>query len=139
MYYELLRDILTMCFHSYSVTTNLTIINLPTNLPSNTSPPVYLAITRASTSSVTCLLSTSFSQGLFAGWTIVDAKETTLSGNLLKKDENRFSWNVGSSQYINHVSNNQYEADEIGGNDVSITLNPMEIRTFILTVHKSSS
>ncbi|XP_071540487.1 lysosomal alpha-mannosidase-like isoform X2 [Panulirus ornatus] len=77
-------------------------------------------------------------QGLLADWKIVDAKETTLSGNLLKKDENRYSWNVESSQYMNHVSRNQQKNGN-KENDLSITLNPMEIRTFILTVTKTSS
>ncbi|XP_045601316.2 lysosomal alpha-mannosidase isoform X1 [Procambarus clarkii] len=78
-------------------------------------------------------------QDLLADWEIVSAEETTLSGNLLKKDENRFEWNVKSSHKSNRVLFGQNYPQAHGGEDLTITLNPMEIKTFIITVKKVTS
>lgn len=86
-------------------------------------------------------------QDLFADWTIVSAEETTLSGNLLKRDSNSMEWNINSSHRPNHIqagqgnspSHSNHVQDRQSDQDLTVTLNPMEIKTFILTVKKSSS
>ncbi|XP_042239009.1 lysosomal alpha-mannosidase-like isoform X2 [Homarus americanus] len=79
-------------------------------------------------------------QDLLVDWKILSAVETTLSGNLLKKDENRYTWNVDSAHHDNHISSSQCDSEVYEYDDeFSVTLNPMEIKTFILTTEKSTT
>jgi len=57
-----------------------------------------------------------------------------LGGNQLKKDSKRFVWKESSdeTQHI-HISENSPSVDI-----KNVTLHPMQIRTFIVTVEKKS-
>ena len=65
-----------------------------------------------------------------------------LSANLRKKDEHRLKWKVKTSSAAqatlpseqHNTSNSVHQRDPL-----SVTLGPMEIRTFVLTVKKASS
>lgn len=85
--------------------------------------------------------------GLFSDLEILSAAEMTLAANLLKKDESRYQWNVGSHPSMNHIDRVKELRDEAEGagdddnddsNTLLVTLNPMEIRTFVLTVKKTT-
>lgn len=85
--------------------------------------------------------------GLFSDLEILSAEEMTLAANLLKKDESRYQWNVGSHPSMNHIDRVKELRDEAEGagdddndnsNNLLVTLNPMEIRTFVLTVKKTT-
>lgn len=86
-------------------------------------------------------------EGLFSDLEILSAEEMTLAANLLKKDESRYQWNVGSHPSMNHIDRVKELRDEAEGagddddddsNTLLVTLNPMEIRTFVLTVKKTT-
>lgn len=85
--------------------------------------------------------------GLFSDLEILSSEEMTLAANLLKKDESRYQWNVGSHPSMNHIDRVKELRDEAEGagdddndnsNNLLVTLNPMEIRTFVLTVKKTT-
>ncbi|KAK7070039.1 carbohydrate binding [Halocaridina rubra] len=81
-------------------------------------------------------------KGLFSGFDIETAVETNLAANQLKKNENRYVWDVGSSHpSMNSINSLREERIhpilQYPEGDLKITLNPMEIRTFILNVKKS--
>lgn len=80
------------------------------------------------------------SQGLLSDWEILAMEETILSANLFRKDENRLKWKVEASDPSSQ-SQSQHNIDSNSStkDDLSITLKPMEIRTFILTVQKASA
>ncbi|KAG0712701.1 Lysosomal alpha-mannosidase [Chionoecetes opilio] len=86
-------------------------------------------------------------KGLLADWEIVDVEEMILSANLKKKDENRLNWKVkesgkpvSQSKPHSRSDNSVHQEDPSTKEDpLSITLSAMEIRTFILTVKKSST
>ena len=76
-----------------------------------------------------------------ADWQITGAEEMILSANLAKKNEDRLKWRVeedpsthrSRSRSGARSSNTIYQEDPF-----SVALNPMEIRTFVLTVKKVS-
>jgi len=68
-------------------------------------------------------------KGLFNGLSITSIQEAMLGGNEWKKDSQRLVW-------TDTTSNNKL-LDEIDAN-LTITLSPMQIRTFILTLISKS-
>ncbi len=99
---------------------------MPTQRPAR---PVYL-----SGLTWNCLSS----QGLLADWTIVAAEETILSANLFKKDEGRLQWQVQESS-PSSTAQSRHKTHRSARDDLSVTLKPMEIRTFILTVQQATA
>lgn len=79
-------------------------------------------------------------KGLLADWEIVEAEEMILSANLAKKDENRLQWKVEQSGRRRRSRSQHKTANSIHRDDpLTVSLNPMEIRTFILKVNKTSA
>ncbi|XP_049857125.1 lysosomal alpha-mannosidase-like isoform X1 [Schistocerca gregaria] len=71
---------------------------------------------------------------VFAPFSIKSARETTLGANQWLSDSKRLKWRVESNDihrdtYSRHSSSYYYDDD-----DLTITLNPMQIRTFIIEV-----
>jgi len=66
-------------------------------------------------------------QNLFSDFQIVEATETTLGGHIWKQDEQRLSWNVESTR-------NTPKRHSGLGDALDVTLTPMQIRTFVVTV-----
>ncbi|XP_076058752.1 lysosomal alpha-mannosidase II isoform X1 [Oratosquilla oratoria] len=81
-------------------------------------------------------------KGLFSDWQILSAKETTLGANMLKKDFHKLKWQVDPSDEGNSIDGQM--PDHEGARkrllkeveDLVIQMNPMQIRTFLLTVKK---
>lgn len=78
-------------------------------------------------------------KGLLAEWEIVAAEETILSANLFRKDEDRLQWNVEEGDALHQSQSQDKTSNTSSQDDLSITLKPMEIRTFILTVQVNST
>jgi len=68
-------------------------------------------------------------QDIFAPFKIVSARETTLGANEWIHDNKRMVWRAES----NDIENEFPTANEPPGS-LNVTLNPMEIRTFIVEV-----
>ena len=62
-------------------------------------------------------------QDLFAGFDVVSMEETTLDGNMLRKDVQRKSWRTPAPA----STLTPFSVEKI-------SLNPLEIRTFLLEV-----
>lgn len=70
-------------------------------------------------------------QSLFNGFSITSAEETMLGGNQFKKDSKRLVWKESNkTQEKNLISPNSDVDIE------NVTLNPMQIRTFILYLER---
>jgi lysosomal alpha-mannosidase len=65
-------------------------------------------------------------QDLFTLFSITELKETTLGANMLLEENVRLSW-PGSS-----TTDDQAEKRDV--DDLTVTLQPMQIRTFLATV-----
>ncbi|XP_043527609.1 lysosomal alpha-mannosidase isoform X2 [Frieseomelitta varia] len=72
-------------------------------------------------------------QDLFATFTIVSIKETTLGGNQWIKDTNRLKWEPETND-IFQMEENLSHSVEMNGNVMNVLLKPMEIRTFIVEI-----
>lgn len=76
-------------------------------------------------------------QGLLADWEVTSAVETTLAADLRKEDLHRYQWKVSStSRQSNRIPRTQGNTSGGSEEDLVVSLQPMEIRTFILTVKK---
>jgi lysosomal alpha-mannosidase len=69
-------------------------------------------------------------KGLFSVFDIVSAKETTLGGNRWLEKVKRMDWAVESNDIDLHQDYEVLRLDD----DFNVTLNPMQIRTFIVEV-----
>ncbi|XP_063885164.1 lysosomal alpha-mannosidase-like isoform X4 [Scylla paramamosain] len=80
-------------------------------------------------------------KGLLADWAITGVEEMILSANLRKKDEHRLKWKVKTTSTAQASPSEQHRTNNIVHHQdpLSVTLGPMEIRTFVLTVKKASS
>nr|CAD7590765.1 unnamed protein product [Timema genevievae] len=78
---------------------------------------------------------TVYLQKLFSPFTIVSARETTLGANQWLKDLDRLVWQVESNEVFETFSEKPKYQDNI--DPMTITLTPMQIRTFILDVDYS--
>ena len=71
---------------------------------------------------------------MFNGFTITSAEETMLGGNQFKKDSKRLLWtndpNETQQQHNLSTANTTVDIE-------NVTLQPMQIRTFILKVEKN--
>ena len=75
----------------------------------------------------------------FLLWKIVAVQETALAANILKEDVHRMHWTVADQrppqqqeEESNHISQALQESLDPGS--FVVTLHPMEIRTFLITV-----
>ena len=73
-----------------------------------------------------------FTQSLFNGFSITSAEETILGGNQFKKDSKRLVWRDSSGTEQQNLSTANTVVDI-----ENVTLQPMQIRTFILKVEKN--
>lgn len=70
-------------------------------------------------------------KSMFSAFDIISAKETSLGANQWVEQVKRMTWPIESNE-INHTNNDDLSKEH---NDVlSITLKPMEIRTYIIDV-----
>ncbi|XP_042885144.1 lysosomal alpha-mannosidase-like isoform X3 [Penaeus japonicus] len=78
-------------------------------------------------------------KGLLVDWEVTSAVETTLAADLRKEDLHRYQWKVSStSRQSNRIPNAQGRASGSLEKDLTVSLQPMQIRTFILTVKNIS-
>lgn len=68
-------------------------------------------------------------QDILADFTITSADETVLGGNQLIRDSTRLQWNYEKDEPLPSI--NQPPAASAAAK-ISVTLNPMEIKTFII-------
>lgn len=69
---------------------------------------------------------------LLDNFTITSAEETTLAANQWKKDASRFKWKTLSQDEVRPWRSSRISADQSGR--ISVELQPMEIRTFVVTL-----
>ena len=74
-----------------------------------------------------------FLKGLFNGFSIESIQETTLGGNEWEKDSKRLVWKSHNDYYYDNESLNHKSLKTIEAN-LSVTLNPKQIRTFVITL-----
>ncbi|XP_068205819.1 lysosomal alpha-mannosidase-like isoform X1 [Palaemon carinicauda] len=77
-------------------------------------------------------------KNLFSDLEVISAEEMNLAANQRKEDENRYQWDVGSNHPSTNEINRPNKDGDLIGDELMVTLQPMEIRTFILTVRKST-
>ena len=76
-------------------------------------------------------------QGLFTGITIVGGEEMTLGGNMRLSETSRLHWNTEKTLDAGHSATHGMDGREpidFKAGAIPVELNPMEIRTFELTV-----
>lgn len=72
-------------------------------------------------------------QSFFDGFSITSVEETTLGGNQLKKDSQRFFW-----KEVNELQKKNSSETSTVVDIENIVLHPMQIRTFIIKIQKKS-
>ncbi|CAD1474134.1 unnamed protein product, partial [Heterotrigona itama] len=72
-------------------------------------------------------------QDLFATFTVVSIKETTLGGNQWIQDMNRLKWESETNDVF-QMEDNLSHSVEMEGSVINVLLKPMEIRTFIVEI-----
>ncbi|XP_066593863.1 lysosomal alpha-mannosidase isoform X1 [Prorops nasuta] len=76
-------------------------------------------------------------KNLFSKFTIESVQETTLGGNQWLKDMNRLRWNSESNNITEQID--AMKPVEVRDNVINVTINPMEIRTFIVKLRYNST
>jgi lysosomal alpha-mannosidase len=71
-------------------------------------------------------------KSMFSAFDIISAKETSLGANQWVEQVNRMTWPVESNE-IKNTSDDDV-SKETEDDDLSVTLKPMEIRTYIVDV-----
>lgn len=71
-----------------------------------------------------------------ADWEIVSAKETSLGANFFKEYNHQNKWNMKNGQQQQQKDDQE---SKMNVEPFTITLHPMEIKTFILEVKKAST
>jgi hypothetical protein len=74
-------------------------------------------------------------QDLFKPFSIVLARETTLGGNQWLSESHRFKWQSESNDIDSTLEDDVYSPSSSEEDALTITLGPMQIRTFIIDVH----
>lgn len=76
-------------------------------------------------------------QDLFKPFSIVLARETTLGGNQWLSESHRFKWQSESNDINSTLEDDDDSplSSEEDKDALTITLGPMQIRTFIIDVH----
>ncbi|XP_022237398.1 lysosomal alpha-mannosidase-like [Limulus polyphemus] len=73
---------------------------------------------------------------MFTPFNVVNVTETTLGANQPLRKASRFAWNIEHNSTRTNV-NTGHQRDAPTGPEFNITLNPMEIRTFLVTLNDS--
>lgn len=80
-------------------------------------------------------LNTIFFQDLFAPFTVVAVRETTLGGNQWIEDLERLKWEMETNDILLN-DNPTVPPVVVEDDNVNVLMNPMDIRTFIIKVSR---